>query len=340
MVERERELAELGAAAREAKAGDGSVVLIAGEAGIGKSSLVDAVRSVLPAEGRLLVGYCDDLATPRVLGPRGDLAGGVGTGLTQALESGDGGRVIDALRAELDWPEHPTVLVVEDVHWADEATLDVLRFLVRRIAGLPVVLVLTYRDDEVTRDHPLQQLLGLASGLPRLRRLPLARLSAAAVRRLGAHTGLDPDRVFAVTAGNPFFVAEVLASGDVGGVPPTISAAVRARLRDLDAATLDSLEQLAVVPSAVERWLVDAVVPGGLAALAAAERRGVLTVAPSRIAFRHELMRRAIADSMPAVGGGGGGAGGVGGGVRSRAGGGVPRLPPTPPRGRGGRGGR
>src|SRR2546421_9760 len=112
------------------------------------------------------------------------------------------------------------------------------RFLVGRIAGLPVVLVLPYRDDEVTRDHPLQQLLGLASGLPRLRRLPLAWLSAAAVRRLGAHTGLDPDRVFAVTAGNPFFVAEVLASGDVGGVPPTISAAVRARLRDLDAATL------------------------------------------------------------------------------------------------------
>src|SRR2546429_7910001 len=112
MVERERELAELGAAAREAKAGDGSVVLIGGEAGIGKSSLVDAVRSVLPAEGRLLVGYCDDLATPRVLGPLRDLVGSVGTGLTQALESGDRGRGVDAVRGGAGLPADPTVPVL------------------------------------------------------------------------------------------------------------------------------------------------------------------------------------------------------------------------------------
>jgi len=301
ILERERELAELAAAAREAKGGDGSIVLVMGEPGIGKSSLVDAVRGVLPAEGRLLVGYCDDLATPRVLGPLRDLIGSVGKRLTQALESGDRGAVIDALRAELDWPDHPTVLVVEDVHWADEATLDVLRFLVRRIERLPAVLVLTYRDEELTRDHPMQQLLGLASGARRARRLRLARLSPEAVRHLGAHTGMDPEHVFAVTSGNPFYVAEVFASGDVDGVPPTIAEAVTARLKDLDGRSWDAVEQLAVVPSGVERWLVDAVVPGGLPSLAAAERRGVLTASAKRIGFRHELMRRAIVDSMPAV---------------------------------------
>ena len=298
MVEREAELAALGAAAREALGGDGSIVLITGEAGIGKSSLVEAIRGVLPAEGRLLVGYCDDLATPRVLGPLRDLIGSVGGALTGALAGGDRGRVIDELRAELDWPEHPTVLVVEDVHWIDEATLDVLRFLVRRIASLPVVLVLTYRDDEVARDHPLQRMLGLTSGA-RVRRLHLSRLSPVAVRRLGAGSGLDTDEVFAVTHGNPFFVAEVLASGDLGGVSPTIADAVLARLGALDPASRDALEQLAVVPSTVERWLVETVVPGGLGALAAAERRGVLTVHPDRVAFRHELVRRSIVDSMP-----------------------------------------
>ena len=102
ILEREHELAELGAAAMQAKDGDGSVTLIVGEAGIGKSSLVGAIRAVLPAEGRLLVGHCDDLATPRVLGPLRDLIGSVGTGLTRALESGDRSRVTDALRAELD----------------------------------------------------------------------------------------------------------------------------------------------------------------------------------------------------------------------------------------------
>ena len=264
IIERERELAALAAAAEEAKAGDGSVVLIAGEAGIGKSSLVNALGSVLPQETRILVGYCDDLATPRVLGPLRDLMGDVGRALTQALESGDRGRVSDSLRAELDWPEHPTVLVVEDAHWADEATLDVLRFLVRRIASLPAVLVITYRDVELTRNHPLQQLLGLASGTPRLRRLRPARLSAEAVRRLGAHTDLDTAQVFSVTSGNPFFVAEVLASGDVGGVPRSVAEAVDARLADLDGPTRDAVEQLAVIPSAAERWLVEAVVPGGL----------------------------------------------------------------------------
>jgi DNA-binding CsgD family transcriptional regulator/tetratricopeptide (TPR) repeat protein/energy-coupling factor transporter ATP-binding protein EcfA2 len=299
ILEREQELGALAAAAAEAKAGDGSVVLIAGEAGIGKSSLLDALGSVLPPETRLLVGYCDDLATPRVLGPLRDLMGSVGGALTHALESGDRSRVSDALRAELDWAEHPTVLVVEDVHWADEATLDVLRFLLRRIASLPAVLVITYRDVELTRDHPLQQLLGLASGTPRPRRLRPARLSADAVRRLGAHTGMDTEQVFAVTSGNPFFVAEVLAFGELGGVPHTVAEAVGARLADLDAPTRDAVEQLAVVPSAAERWLVEAVVPGGLASLAAAERRGVLTVSPTRVAFPHELARRAVLDSMP-----------------------------------------
>ncbi len=301
ILEREQELEALAAALEEAKAGDGSVVLVVGEAGIGKSSLVGALDSVLPPETRLLVGYCDDLATPRVLGPLRDLMGSVGGALSHALESGDRSRVSDALRAELDWPEHPTALVVEDVHWADEATLDVLRFLVRRIASLPAVLVLTYRNVELARDHPLQQLLGLASGTPRLRWLKPAPLSPDAVRQLGAHTGMDTEQVFAMTSGNPFFVAEVLASGDVGGVPHTVAEAVRARLGDIDGPTRDAVEQLAVVPSAAERWLVEAVVPGGLASLAVAERRGVLTVSPTRIAFPHELARRAVVDSMPAT---------------------------------------
>src|SRR5215831_18589460 len=118
ILEREQELAELGAAAREATSGNGSIVLIEGEAGIGKSSLVDAIRSVLPAEGRLLLGWCDDLATPRVLGPLRDLREHVGTPLTAALDAGDRGRVAEALLAELTWAGHSSVLVIEDVHWA------------------------------------------------------------------------------------------------------------------------------------------------------------------------------------------------------------------------------
>ena len=179
ILERDAELAVLAAAVRDAAGGHGSVVLISGEAGIGKSSLVEAVRAQLPAEGRLLIGYCDDLATPRTLGPFRDLAGSVGTELSRAVADGsDRDRLLAALRAELDWADHPAVLVVEDVHWADDATLDALRYLVRRIAALPAVLVLTYRDDELSREHALGGLLGQASRSDQVRRLPLRRLSA------------------------------------------------------------------------------------------------------------------------------------------------------------------
>jgi energy-coupling factor transporter ATP-binding protein EcfA2 len=248
------------------------LLLIFGEAGIGKSSLVRALRGLLPANGRLLVGHCDDLGTPRTLGPFRDLVDQVGAELTRALaEGGERDAVLAAFPAELDWAGHPTVLVVEDVHWADEATLDVLGYLARRIAGLPAVLVLTYRDDELTREHPLQQFLGQASASGRVHRLPLRRLSEDAVRWLSATSRVDAGRVFAMTSGNPFFVAEVLATGDGDRVPSTVADAVLARVRRLDPATQDALEQLAVVPSVVERWLVDALVAGGLAALAAAE---------------------------------------------------------------------
>ncbi|MEU4688488.1 AAA family ATPase [Actinoplanes sp. NPDC023714] len=294
MLERERELAELGAAARQARDGRGSVVLVTGEAGIGKSTVVSAVRSVLPAEGRLLVGYCDDLATPRVLGPLRDLVGKVGTALTEALNGGDRTRVFEAVRTELDWPGHPTVLVVEDLHWADEATLDVLRFLVRRIATLPVVLVGTYRDDEIDAGHPLHGLIGMAKPV---RRLPLARLSLEAVGKLAKDKATE---IFAITDGNPFFVTEVLGAGDVDAVPATVTEAVHARLQTLDGPCRTALGLLSVIPSAVDAALVERVVPGGLDALAPAEQRGMLSVTPARVAFRHELMRRAVAAGLTA----------------------------------------
>ncbi|WP_406481503.1 AAA family ATPase [Streptomyces sp. NBC_01615] len=302
ILERDHELARLAAAAREAADGAGSVALVFGEAGIGKSSLVKALPEVMPPEARVLLGECDDLATRRPLGPFRDLVGSVGPELAQALtEGGDRHRVYDALRIELRGAPHPAILVVEDVHWADEASLDALRFLVRRVERLPAVLVLTYRDDELGREHPLRHLLGQVSRAERVHRLPLSRLSPEAVRRLSAASRLDPAEVYEVTSGNPFFVAEVVAAGGTGGVPPTVVDAVLARLRGLDDGTRDALEQLAVVPSAVERPLVNTLLAEGMAELAAAERRGLLVVTPERAGFRHELIRRAIADSLPAA---------------------------------------
>jgi tetratricopeptide (TPR) repeat protein len=305
VLERDVELSLLADAVRAAAGGDGCAVLVFGEAGIGKSSLVETVRAQLPAEGRMLVGYCDDLATARALGPFRDLVGSVGTELSRAItDGGDRDQVLAALRAELSWSAHPTVLVIEDVHWADEATLDALRYLIRRIAGLPAVLVMTYRDDELNREHPLHGLLGQASRSDRVRHLALRRLSKDAVRQLSAGGPVDAGDLFALTSGNPFFVHELLASAQQERVPRTIADAVLARVRQLDPPVQDVIEQLAVVPSAVEPWLFDALVPGGVPARVtalAAEQAGLLTVSARRISFCHELTRRAIADSLPSA---------------------------------------
>ena len=298
LLERDAELAALSNAAQRAAEGSGSVVLLHGEAGIGKSSLVGALQSHLPTGARLLVGHCDALSTPRTLGPFRDLTAVVGDRLAAALSAGDRDHVADALLAELAG-DRPTILAIEDVHWADAATMDALRFLARRMSQLPAVLLLTYRDDELVRDHPLTQLLGDASHTSEVLRLKLGRLSAPAVRVLVADSALDPDEIFAVTAGNPYFVSEMVASAEGSSVPPTVVDAVLGRLRRLPAASQEAIELLAVVPSALDRQLIDALLPAEQsAAVGEAEERGLLTVRPEQVTFRHELTRRAIADSL------------------------------------------
>lgn len=301
ILERGDDLRALHAAVADAAAGVGSVVLVSGEAGIGKSALVAQLPDLLPPGARLLVGWCDDLGTPRVLGPWRDLMAGVGSELRAALRSGDRAGVLEALVPDLAGGARPTVLVVEDAHWIDEASLDVLRFLVRRLEPLPVAVVLTYRDDEIAGDHPLRSVLGLVARVARVRRLALARLTPAAVRELSVDRQLDADRVFGVTGGNPYFVTEVIRSGDAESVPLTIADAVSSRLVALRPETLRAVEQLAVVPSAVDQWLIDALLVDGLASLAPAEQLGLITVRPGRVEFRHELTRRAVADTMPAA---------------------------------------
>jgi len=307
LLERDEELAALGAAARAAERARGTVVLVHGEAGIGKSSLVRALPGYLPDRSRLLVGYCDALSTPRALGPLRDLIGSVGSRLSADLRAGDRDAVMGDLVEELA-AGPPAVLVVEDVHWADAGTLDILRHLARRIPALPAVLVMTYRDDELGRDHPLTGLLGdLAHGDAgeAVRRLPLRRLSPAAVEQLTtehASSGLvDAGAVYRLTDGNPYFTTEVLSTADDHHVPPTVVDAVIGRLRRLPADVQDLVEQLAVLPGAIEHDLVASLAPAPAPVLRTAEEHGLLVSGPTAVTFRHELTRLAVADSLPGV---------------------------------------
>jgi DNA-binding CsgD family transcriptional regulator/tetratricopeptide (TPR) repeat protein len=295
LLERDGELAALHAAVAAAAQHRGSVVLVAGEAGIGKSSLVQAWTADPGFDARVFVGWCDDFLASRPLGPLHDVARRARGALAEAIAAGDVSGVLDALLSELAYPLAPTVLLIEDVHWADDATLDVIRYVGRRIRDLPAVLALTYRDDEITTEHPLTGVLGAlpAGGV---RRVAPHQLSRSAVAALTAGTGLDPDEVVRVTGGNPFFVTELVATGSA--VPASVGDAVVARLRKLPDPTQRAVEALAVVPGAVEDGLVSALV-ADLADLAAAERGGVLLADGSTVRFRHELARRAVLASVP-----------------------------------------
>ena len=294
LLERQAELQTLGAAVERAAAGRGSAVLVLGEAGIGKTSLVHAFLAEVAGRARILAGGCEDLLTPRALGPLRDAARAAPGGpLTAALSpSADPDLVFAAVVDELAAPPSPAVLVVEDAHWADGATLDVLRYLGTRVRDLPAVLLLTYRDDALARDHPLRAVLGVL-GRTAATRLRLSPLTADAVRDLAVATSLNPAELFQLTSGNPFFVSEVLANpGEV--VPPTVVDAVLARVRTLSPAAQTALDRLAVIPAGAEVDLVRVLV-GDLAPVAEAERAGVVEVREDIVAFRHELARRPAA---------------------------------------------
>jgi len=299
LLERQAELEMLGAAVERAGAGRGSAVLVLGEAGIGKTSLVDAFLTAAAGRARVLAGACEDLLTPRALGPLRDAARSAPGGpLAAALSpQTDPDLVFTAVCDELAAPPSPAVLVVEDVHWADGATLDVLRYLGTRVQGLPAVLLLTYRDDALARDHPLRGVLGTL-GSAAASRLRLSSLTPDAVRAMAEPTSLDPGELFELTGGNPFYLSEVLADpGEI--VPPTVVDAVLARVRTLSQAAQTALDRLAVIPSGAEVDLLRVLV-GDLAPVAEAERAGVVEVRGDLVAFRHELARRAVAESLPA----------------------------------------
>jgi DNA-binding CsgD family transcriptional regulator len=288
VLERSRELAALHDALEGVRRDSrGRLVLVSGEAGVGKSTLIRRFREEAKAP-RVLWGACDALFTPRPLGPLLDFAGDLG-GEVEELVAG-GARpheVAAALLRELEAPQ-PSVVVLEDLHWADEATLDLLRLLARRVEAAPALVVASYRDDALGRDEPLRIVLGELPSGGAVERLRVEPLSVVAVAEL-AGPDVDAERLHAVTGGNPFFVTEVLGSGGEE-IPPTVRDAVLARAGRLGAAARDVLEAVAV----------DAVLAAdGGAGLDECAGAGMLMVAPGGIAFRHELARRAVEESLP-----------------------------------------
>jgi DNA-binding CsgD family transcriptional regulator/tetratricopeptide (TPR) repeat protein len=298
LLERERELSALDECLEAVRHGAcGRIVLVSGEAGAGKTALLRRFSEECDRSVRVLWGGCDPLFTPSPLGPLFVIAEYAGGELEEVVQRGVlPHEVVAALARELQ-ALAPTVLVLEDLHWGDEATLDVLRLLARRIETVPAVIVASYRNDELTRSHPLRIVVGELATNQAVSRLRLAPLSPAAVAQLAEPHGVDSDELYRKTVGNPFFVVEALAAqGDE--VPGTVRDAIFARTARLSGSARQLLEAVSIVQGPAELWLLEALAGEAIDGLDECVTSGMLTHVPAGVAFRHELARLAVEESV------------------------------------------
>jgi DNA-binding CsgD family transcriptional regulator/tetratricopeptide (TPR) repeat protein len=297
LLERESSLALLNEYAVQAAHGEGRLVLLGGEAGVGKSALVERLQWDLP-DARWSWGMCDGLFTPRPLGPLFDLADQFGGALLERCRAGaDREDLFCALLGQVSASGVLDVVVVEDIHWADEATLDLLRYLSRRLRDVAVLLIATYRDDGLAAGDPLRVTLGDLASQRCTRRIGLAPLSPDAVQRLAGGSGLAAPELYRLTGGNPFYVTEVLRAG-MGQVPASARDAVLARAACLSGDAREVLDVAALTGSRVEARLLESVTGCPPSVLDELVESGLLVGDGAWVRFRHEIARLAVAHAV------------------------------------------
>lgn len=282
----------------------GKILLLSGEAGMGKTTLLEHVRMHADTSIDILWSGCDPLFTPRPYAPIYDFAQVISLDLLSHLENGATPSIIfgsffQAISKRLK----PTILIIEDVHWADHASLDLLKYVARRISFVPCLLCLSYRDDEVAHDHPLNSVLSLMPSAHTVR-VHLEQLSQGAVTKLSKKSTYDPEILYKITGGNPFFIAELLANNDYNHhvIPASIRDAVSSRVQHLTHSESELMQVLSLIPYSIPVVLITALFgENGESFAMACVARKLLQCDQYRVfRFRHELVRRAILENQPA----------------------------------------
>ena len=295
LLEREEELGMLAGVVDAAVRGRGGLVFMGGEAGAGKTSLVRALRARTGEAVTFVVGVCEPLSVPVPLGPLRELSGAAGGGDLAELANGDRLTLAYRLLGTLA-RRAPVVAVIEDVHWADPMTLDLVRLLARRVEEIGVAIIVTYRDDEAAANPALGLVLGDLVTNPIVRRIVLRPLSDSAVRELAGPQGLDPTELARATGGNPFLVVESIAEGS--RLPASIRDAALARAGRLGVAARGVVDAAAVIGQRFVPALLESLVSASAEAIEEALARGVLVADGPLLGFRHELIREAIENSI------------------------------------------
>jgi len=279
-------------------AGEGRLVLVSGEAGVGKSTVLEQLERATP-EARWLLAGCDGLSTPRPLGPLFDIAEQYGGDLLAACRAGAArDHLFVTLLRQLDLPGTLTVLALEDIHWADESTLDLVRYLGRHIQDVSVLVIVTYRDDGLTSRDPLQIALGDVATQRTTRRVSVAPLSEAGVGLLAADSDLDPAELYRLTGGNPFFLTEIM-NAPRDHIPPSARDAVLARVAGLTDEGRRTVQAAALIGTHIDAELLVAVTAASPDVLDELVASGVLISEHASLRFRHEITRLAVQQHIP-----------------------------------------
>ncbi len=291
LIERAELLTTLHDKYKDMSAGEGHCIMLSGEAGIGKTALVRAFCQEHRHHAKVYVGTCDALFTPRPLAPVYDVIWQIWED-DWKKEGEDRTTLFTDFLQRFDQQPGPSLLVFEDIHWADEATIDFIKFLGRRITRFRCLFILTWRDEEVPLGHPLKQLLGQLP--PHLfTRLQLPPLSRTAVENLAKTRGYRGEDVYGISGGNPFYVNEILASYSPG-IPDNIKDTILSVFNRLDTATRQVCELLSVLPTGLETNYLEELEPQYATALAACLETKIILLKDNRLFFKHELYRRTI----------------------------------------------
>ena len=296
LLERETPRSRLEAALNDARAGAGRIVSIEGEAGIGKTSLALQFVAAHREDTQVFAGGCEQLSTPEPLGPLRDIErdskGRFSVSPASQLTT------FGALLRLLTSGSAPGLLLIEDIHWADDATLDLFRYLGRRIRAARTLVIATFRNDE---EDSRARLAALWADMPLdcRERIELQRLSPTAVAALAATGGqAAAPEIYSATGGNPFHVTEYLAT-DRMSVPRTVRDATLARTARLTSRARRTLDCASIFPRHIDQASLRVIAEDHQdAGVEECMRAGMLSATDQVLAFRHELARRAVHEAI------------------------------------------
>lgn len=297
LIERAEFLKSLHMSFNKVAGGEGHCVLIGGEAGVGKTTLVKSFCNEVKETVKLYRGTCDALFTPRPLAPIYDIVLQMRKDLWETIiNDTDRATLFARLFNELESQSRISLIVIEDIHWADEATLDFIKFIVRRISHLRCLFLLTYRDNEIHQHHPLRNVLG---HLPpdSFTRIQLMPLSKQAVEKMAAAKGYKGEDVYSISGGNPFYVTEILASYS-HGIPENIKDSILSVYNRLDDTTKKVWQILSIMPTGFELSYLKKIEPSYEETIQNCLELKIILLKTGIISFKHELYRRTIETSL------------------------------------------